>query len=149
RRSHPRMLGHRHDEQDPADRSLLVASPSLSRNRRRRRGPRDAWLTAMSVEASGRFQILRKRSVHRLGFGAMRITGPGIRGPPVDRESAVATLRRARDLGIDLFDTADSYGPFISEDLICETLHPYTGLLVATKGGYTRHGPDIWAAVGR
>ncbi len=79
----------------------------------------------------------------------MRLTGPGIWGPPADRGGAVATLRRARELGVELFDTADSYGPFINEELIRETLHPYDGLLIATKGGFTRQGPDEWRPVGR
>lgn len=87
--------------------------------------------------------------VHRLGFGAMRITGKGIWGPPDDHDNAVAVLRRAVELGVDLVDTADSYGPFVSEDLIREALHPYDGLVIATKGGLTRHGPDLWEQVGR
>ncbi|MGH1569593.1 aldo/keto reductase [Methylobacterium sp. P31] len=97
---------------------------------------------------SGTFAIGGNLTVHRLGFGAMRITGPGIWGPPADREAAKATLARVPDLGIDLIDTADSYGPFVSEDLIREVLHPYAGLVIATKGGLTRHGPDIWRPVG-
>jgi pyridoxine 4-dehydrogenase len=86
--------------------------------------------------------------VHRLGFGAMRITGPGIWGEPADRDGAIALLRRAVELGVDFIDTADSYGPFVSEDLIREALHPYAGVLIATKGGLTRQGPDKWAPVG-
>jgi aryl-alcohol dehydrogenase-like predicted oxidoreductase len=101
-----------------------------------------------SVEASGTFAIGGDLTVHRLGFGAMRITGPGIWGDPPDREKAKATLRAVPGLGIDLIDTADSYGPFVSEDLIRETLYPYEGLVIATKGGLTRHGPDIWQPVG-
>lgn len=101
-----------------------------------------------SVEASGTFAIGGDLTVHRLGFGAMRITGAGIWGDPPDRERAKATLRAVPGLGIDLIDTADSYGPFVSEDLIRETLHPYKGLVIATKGGLTRHGPDIWRPVG-
>lgn len=100
------------------------------------------------VEASGTFAIGGDLTVHRLGFGAMRITGAGIWGDPSDREKAKATLRAVPGLGIDLIDTADSYGPFVSEDLIRETLHPYEGLVIATKGGLTRHGPDIWRPVG-
>jgi aryl-alcohol dehydrogenase-like predicted oxidoreductase len=88
-------------------------------------------------------------TVRRLGFGAMRITGPGIWGEPADRGTAVAVLRRAVELGIDFIDTADSYGPEVSEDLIREALHPYDGLLIATKGGLTRQGPDAWGPVGR
>lgn len=101
-----------------------------------------------SVEASGTFAIGGDLIVHRLGFGAMRVTGAGIWGDPPDRERAKATLRAVPGLGIDLIDTADSYGPFVSEDLIRETLYPYDGLVVATKGGLTRHGPDIWRPVG-
>jgi pyridoxine 4-dehydrogenase len=88
--------------------------------------------------------------VHRLGFGAMRITGPGIWGPPADHDEAVRVLRRAVELGIDFIDTADSYGPYVSEELIREALHPYpAGLVVATKAGLVRTGPNQWHAVGR
>ena len=104
--------------------------------------------TDRPATASGTF-TLGDRTVHRLGYGAMRITGQGIWGPPADRDAAVAVLRRAVDLGVDLVDTADSYGPFVSEDLIREALHPYDGVLIATKGGLTRSGPDEWAPVGR
>lgn len=102
-----------------------------------------------SAKASGQFAIGGDLTVNRLGFGAMRITGPGIWDEPADREGALATLRKARDLGIDFIDTADSYGPFVSEDLIREALHPYDKLVVATKGALTRHGPNIWKVVGR
>jgi aryl-alcohol dehydrogenase-like predicted oxidoreductase len=78
----------------------------------------------------------------------MRITGPGIWGEPADRDGALALLRRAVELGVDFIDTADSYGPFVSEDLIREALHPYDGVVIATKGGLTRQGPDKWAPVG-
>ncbi|HVE16371.1 MAG TPA: aldo/keto reductase, partial [Chthoniobacterales bacterium] len=88
--------------------------------------------------------------VHRIGFGAMRITGEGIWGPPKDPAAAVALLRRVVELGIDFIDTADSYGPEVSESLIAEALHPYPeGLVIATKGGLTRSGPSEWAPVGR
>jgi len=84
-------------------------------------------------------------TIHRLGYGAMRIAGPGVWGPPADRDGALAVLRRAVELGIDLIDTADSYGPNVSEELIAEALHPYPeGLLVATKGGLGRTGPGEW-----
>src|SRR5919107_903710 len=79
----------------------------------------------------------------------MQITGPGIWGEPHDRDEALRVLRRAVELGVDFIDTADSYGPFISEDLIREALHPYDGVTVATKAGLTRHGPDDWRPVGR
>jgi len=88
-------------------------------------------------------------TVHRLGFGAMRITGPGIWGDPPDRDTAIAVVRRAVELGVDLIDTADSYGPHVSEEIIREALHPYDHVLIATKGGLTRQGPDQWAPVGR
>jgi len=83
--------------------------------------------------------------VNRLGFGAMRITGKGIWGPPADRAAALATLRRAVELDVNLIDTADSYGPGVSEELIAEALWPYpTGLVIATKAGWVRHGPGVW-----
>jgi pyridoxine 4-dehydrogenase len=104
---------------------------------------------ATTATSSGTFEIGGDLEVTRLGFGAMRITGKGIWGPPADREEALAVLRRLPELGIDFIDTADSYGPFISEDLIHEALHPYDGMTVATKGGLTRHGPDVWPPVGR
>ena len=102
-----------------------------------------------SAAASGQFKIGGDITVNRLGFGAMRITGKGIWGEPADPKAARETLKRLPDLGIDLIDTADSYGPYVSEDLIRETLHPYKNLLIATKGGLTRHGPDIWRPLGR
>jgi len=94
-------------------------------------------------------QIAHDLTVHRLGFGAMRITGKGVWGEPADRVEALRVLRRLPELGVDFIDTADSYGPYVSEDLIREALHPYAGIVIATKGGFTRHGPDIWRAVGR
>ena len=98
---------------------------------------------------SGVFRIGGDIPVHRLGFGAMRITGPGIWGDPTDPIEARDTLRALRSLGVNLIDTADSYGPEVSESLIREVLYPYDGMLIATKGGLTRHGPDRWEAVGR
>ncbi|MGB7982647.1 MAG: aldo/keto reductase [Candidatus Nanopelagicales bacterium] len=100
------------------------------------------------VQASGVFEIGGDLPVRRLGYGAMRITGPGIWGDPPDRDAAIAVLRRAVELGVDFIDTADSYGPFVSEELIREALHPYEGVVIATKGGLTRSGPDRWAPVG-
>lgn len=83
--------------------------------------------------------------VRRLGFGAMRITGPGVWGPPADRDEALAVLRRAVELGVNLIDTAESYGPYVSEELIAEALHPYPkGLVIATKVGFDRSGPGQW-----
>ena len=101
-----------------------------------------------SAAASGPFKIGGEIAVHRLGFGAMRITGPGIWGAPKDKGECLRTLKRLPELGIDFIDTADSYGPEISEDLIREALHPYRGLLIATKGGLTRPGPDRWTPNG-
>ncbi|MBU6277844.1 MAG: aldo/keto reductase [Actinomycetales bacterium] len=109
------------------------------------------------VLASGTFTLGSSTNdpltIRRLGFGAMRITGPGIWGEPADRTRAIQVLQRARDLGVDFIDTADSYGPNVSEDLIRAALYPYSGngnpLIIATKGGLTRQGPDAWAAVGR
>jgi pyridoxine 4-dehydrogenase len=91
-----------------------------------------------------------ERRIHRLGFGAMRLTGPGIWGPPADPEACVAVLRRAVELGVDLIDTADSYGPHVSEELIARALRPYpASLLIATKAGLVRTGPGGWHALGR
>jgi pyridoxine 4-dehydrogenase len=103
----------------------------------------------VSAAASGQFRIGGDITVNRLGYGAMRITGKGIWGDPSDPAAARATLKRLPELDINLIDTADSYGPYVSEDLIREALHPYKGLLIATKGGLTRHGPDVWAPLGR
>jgi len=102
-----------------------------------------------SVTGGGTFLIGGDLRVHRLGFGAMRITGDGVWGEPKDHDTAIAVLRRAAELGVDLIDTADSYGPFVSEDLIREALHPYGGVVVATKGGLTRSGPGIWEPLAR
>ena len=95
--------------------------------------------------AAGTLTLGGDLEVRRLGFGAMRITGEGIWGPPADREEAKAVLRRAVELGVNFIDTADSYGPEVSEELIAEALHPYpAGLVIATKGGLTRPGPGRW-----
>ena len=107
-------------------------------------------LKTSPAAASGVFKIGGDLPVHRLGFGAMRITGPGIWGDPKDPAAARRLLRKVVDLGINLIDTADSYGPEVSERLIAEALHPYPkGLVIATKGGLTRSGPEQWAPVGR
>lgn len=99
---------------------------------------------------AGTFVIGNDLRVTRLGFGAMRITGKGVWGPPVNREEAIRVLRRALELGINFIDTADSYGPSVSEELIAEALHPYPkGLVIATKGGFDRTGPDRWVENGR
>jgi pyridoxine 4-dehydrogenase len=102
-----------------------------------------------SVAASGIFKIGGEIAVHRLGYGAMRITGSGIWGDPEDRSGAIATLKRLPDLGINFIDTADSYGPDVSEELVREALHPYRDILVATKAGLARTGPSQWVPLGR
>lgn len=99
----------------------------------------------VSAAASGSFKIGGEIEVHRLGFGAMRITGPGVWGLPKDKAEALRVLRRLPELGVTFIDTADSYGPDVSEELIREALHPYEGLLIATKAGFTRSGPDRWS----
>jgi aryl-alcohol dehydrogenase-like predicted oxidoreductase len=98
---------------------------------------------------SGSFAVGGDMVVHRLGFGAMRITGSGIWGPPSDPDECRRTLRRVRDLGIDFIDTAEAYGPYLSEEMLAEVLFPYGGIVVATKGGHTRTGPNAWVQVGR
>jgi pyridoxine 4-dehydrogenase len=101
------------------------------------------------AQASGTFTLGGDLTVHRLGFGTMRLTGKGIWGPPDDHDEAIRVLRRAVELGIDFFDTANSYGPYVAEELIREALHPYRdGLVVATKAGLLRTGPDAWTPLG-
>jgi len=101
------------------------------------------------IESSGTFAIGDMR-VYRLGYGSMQITGRGVWGPPKDHDEAIRVLRRAVELGVNLIDTADSYGPYVSEKLIREALHPYPpGLVIATKAGLVRTGPDEWHPVGR
>ncbi|HEY0218650.1 MAG TPA: aldo/keto reductase [Afipia sp.] len=106
-------------------------------------------MSTVSAAKSGTFKIGGDIEVNRLGFGAMRITGPGIWGEPQDRAEVLRTLRRLPEIGVNFVDTADSYGPDVSEELIHEALAPYKNLLVATKGGLTRTGPNVWAPVGR
>jgi pyridoxine 4-dehydrogenase len=102
------------------------------------------------AERSGTFAIGGNLPVHRLGYGAMQLTGPDVWGEPTDRAQAIAVLRRAVELGINLIDTADSYGPYVSEELIREALHPYPkGLVIATKAGLARPGPSRWVPLGR
>ncbi|MBZ4420630.1 aldo/keto reductase [Myxococcus sp. RHSTA-1-4] len=106
--------------------------------------------SAIPVEKSGTFTLGGDLVIHRLGYGAMQLTGPGIWGPPKDPAEALRVLRRAVELGVDFIDTADSYGPHVSEELIAEALHPYPrGLLIATKGGLVRTGPNQWHPVAR
>ncbi len=105
--------------------------------------------TTPPVHASGTFR-LGERVIHRMGFGAMRLTGKGIWGPPRDHGEAIRVLQCAVALGVDFIDTADSYGPHVSEELIAEALHPYEkGLVIATKAGLLRTGPDAWVPLGR
>ena len=99
----------------------------------------------VSASLAGKISLGGKISLHRLGYGAMRLTGEGIWGPPKDRKGAIAVLRRAVELGVNFIDTADSYGPNVSEELIAEALSPYPkDLVIATKGGWNRPGPDQW-----
>jgi pyridoxine 4-dehydrogenase len=104
-------------------------------------------MSPINASASGQFMI-GDITINRLGYGAMRITGRGVWGPPPDRNAALATLRRLPEIGVNFIDTADSYGPDVSEELIREALHPYEGLLIATKAGFTRSGPDQWTTNG-
>ena len=105
---------------------------------------------SINAEQSGQFSIGGTLSVNRLGFGAMRVTGKGIWGEPEDHDESIRVLKRLPDLGVNFIDTADSYGPYVSEDLIAQALAPYGGgSVIATKGGLTRHGPDIWPPLGR
>lgn len=99
--------------------------------------------------AAGRYPLGDGPGVHRLGFGTMQLTGPGVWGPPADPDAAVAVLRRAAELGVDLFDTADSYGPEVAEDLVRRALYPYDGITIATKAGLLRTGPGEWHPCGR
>jgi pyridoxine 4-dehydrogenase len=99
----------------------------------------------LSASLAGNISLLHELSVHRLGYGAMRLTGEGIWGAPKDRKAALAVLRRVVELDVNFIDTADSYGPYISEELIAEALFPYPkGLIIATKGGWNRPGPNQW-----
>ena len=106
-------------------------------------------MSKLDARKSGSFKVGGEIEIHRLGFGAMRITGKGIWGTPEDKPEAIRTLKRLPDLGIDFIDTADSYGPDVSEQLIREALHPYRGMLIATKGGFQRPGPNVWEMDGR
>ncbi len=102
-----------------------------------------------SAAKSGTFAIGGELPVHRLGFGAMQLTGPGVWGEPADRAEAIAVLRRAVELGVTLIDTANSYGPYVAEELIREALYPYSeGLVIATKAGFLRTGPGKWIMLG-
>src|SRR4051794_27535451 len=106
-------------------------------------------MATTSAAASGTFKIGGDLEVTRLGYGAMRIVGDGVWGPAKDHDRVMEVLKRLPELGVDFIDTADSYGPEYSELYIAEALAPYGGMRVATKGGFTRHGPGIWEALGR
>src|SRR5262249_42166125 len=106
-------------------------------------------MASISAAKSGTFKVGSEAAVHRLGFGAMRVTGKGIWGEPADRPEALRTLKRLPELGVDFIDTADSYGPDVSELILREALKPYKGLMIATKGGLLRPGPDQWPMCGR
>ncbi|MGW2651423.1 aldo/keto reductase [Streptomyces sp. NPDC001393] len=103
----------------------------------------------VTAASAGTFSIGGDLQVTRLGYGADRLTGKGIWGPPRDPDAAIAVLKRLPELSVDFIDTADSYGPEFSENFIHQALHPYDGIHVATKGGFTRHGPDEWEMLGR
>jgi aryl-alcohol dehydrogenase-like predicted oxidoreductase len=105
-------------------------------------------MSTPNASDAGRFRLGGDIDIARLGFGAMRVTGKGIWGPPADRAEALRTLRRLPELGVDFIDTADSYGPAVSEELIAEALAPYPHILIATKGGLERPGPDAWVPNG-
>ncbi|MGR6918061.1 aldo/keto reductase [[Actinomadura] parvosata] len=107
-------------------------------------------MTTATAAASGQFMIEDVLPVNRLGYGTMQLTGPGVWGPPTDPDEAVRVLRRAAELGVTLFDTADSYGPWVAEPLLRRALAPYgEDIVIATKAGLTRQGPDRWTPVGR
>ena len=106
-------------------------------------------MTTPDAGRAGTFRIGGELPVHRLGFGAMRVTGAGIWGEPADHAACLATLRRVPELGVDFIDTADSYGPDVSELLLREALHPYRDIVIATKGGQVRPGPNEWIPLGR
>ena len=106
-------------------------------------------MSDLNASKSGTFKIGGDLAVNRLGFGAMRITGEGIWGDPADHAESIRTLKRLPELGVNFIDTADSYGPYVSEQLIREALHPYEKVVIATKGGLTRTGPNQWIPVGR
>ena len=106
--------------------------------------------TTVSAKASGTFRIGGDLEINRLGYGAMRLTGEGIWGPPKSKDEAIKVLKHLLDLGVNFIDTADSYGPYVSEELIAEALHPYSkDLVIATKAGLVRTGPNQWLPVGR
>src|ERR1700709_2343665 len=104
--------------------------------------------TKAPAQASGTFTLGGDLTINRLGYGAMRLTGKGIWGPPDDRAQAVPGVGRRGELGVNFIDTANSYGPYVAEEIIREALHPYDGLVIATKAGLLRTGPDVWVPLG-
>src|SRR6201995_3201399 len=104
--------------------------------------------TQAPAQASGTFTLGGDLTINRLGYGAMRLTGKGVWGPPADRDEAIRVLRRAAELGVNFIDTANSYGPYVAEEIIREALHPYDGSVIATKAGLLRTGPDVWIPLG-
>uniref|UniRef100_UPI003670107C aldo/keto reductase n=1 Tax=Pontibacter rugosus TaxID=1745966 RepID=UPI003670107C len=106
--------------------------------------------TNRPAASSGTFRIGGDLEVNRLGYGTMQLTGPGVWGPPKDHDEAIRVLKRAAEPGVNFFDTADSYGPYVAEELLKEALHPYgDDVVIATKAGLTRTGPNVWPPVGR
>src|SRR4051794_15493353 len=125
----------------------LLSLPRLERHWRWRRTVIRVSSSTVAA-ASGTFTLGGDLTINRLGYGAMRLTGKGVWGPPADRDECVRVLRRAVDLGVNFIDTADSYGPYVCEEIIHEALHPYEGLVIATKAGLLRTGPDVWIPLG-
>ena len=126
---------------------LIAKNPPVNQRATLKKG---RWMVVkLEASKSGSFRIGGEIESNRLGFGAMRLTGPGIWGRPTDRAEAIRTLKRVPELGINFIDTADSYGPDVSEQLIREALYPYDGILIATKGGLRRPGPGQWKPDGR
>ncbi|HEU0195583.1 MAG TPA: aldo/keto reductase [Nevskiaceae bacterium] len=105
-------------------------------------------MTGSNVAAAGDFKLGGELAIHRLGYGAMRVTGKGVWGEPDDRPRCLKTLRHIREVGINFIDTADAYGPAVSEPMLREALHPYGDIVIATKGGQVRTGPDQWIPIG-
>ena len=135
---------------NPAIHSSVTCKLSRTFSMPRRIERNMSTAATISAQSSGTFSLGGKTPVHRLGFGAMRLTGEGIWGEPKDRAEAKRVLQRAVELGVDFIDTADAYGPYVSEEIIAEALHPYPkGLIIATKAGLTRTGPNEWQPLGR
>jgi len=136
------IQSNKHSPSEPESMSTTIQAPAARQ--------RSRYSDSQPAPRSGTFAIGGDLRVHRLGFGAMQLTGQGVWGEPTDRAEAVAVLRRAVELGINLIDTADSYGPYVSEELIRQALHPYpAGLVIATKAGLARTGPGNWIPLGR